>query len=120
MELLNKYKEHIEIQRALLLFFYNFSNHYNIIEEMKSENHGFGNAWDIMEARLKKEHEEKKSGWPFIIHFTDIYELFATKLSYSCQALLIEKVMKAYGKEAKESIDFSMELDAKAESVRKG
>lgn len=116
MELLKKYKESIIIQRALALFFYNFNTYPEILEEMKSENSGFANEWQKLSIAAKE--KSKKSGWMSIIEFEDIYVLFSTKLSYKAQALLIDKVMNYYEKQAREDIEFSIEIDEKIEAIR--
>lgn len=116
MDLLKKHKESIIVQRALTLFFYNFDTYPEIIEEMKAENSGFQNGWEKLSEEAKE--RSKKTGWPPTINYTDIYGFFATKLTYKTQALLLEKVLKAYGEEAKGNIDFSLEIDAVATKAR--
>lgn len=116
MNLLQKHKENLIIQRALLLFFYNFNTYPEIVEEMKAENSGFNHAWE--EISTKAMEQSKKSGWMATIDFQDIYGLFTTKLTYKAQALLIEKVIDKYYKQAKNDIEFSMEMDARVKEAR--
>lgn len=109
MDLLEKHKENLIIQRALLLFFTNYTNHRYIIEEMEAENGGFAHAWEKLYNESKERYE--KDGGMWIIHNHEIYLLFATKLTYKAQALFIEKVLKAYGEESKGDIDFAIEME---------
>ncbi len=106
--IIEEQKQNLIVQRALFLFFYNFDNHIEIIEEMKEENFGFSNAWEELEYKAKKRQEEH--GGMNIIDFKDFYELFTTKLSYIGQALLIKKVVSAYKDEVEEHINFSLEI----------
>lgn len=116
MNLTEKHKENLITQRALLLFFYNFTNHYEIIEEMIAENSGFKHSWEKLELKSKERHE--KNGGMRIIQFTELYELFATQLTYPTQALFIEKILKAYGDEARRNIEFSMMIEEKVKAVQ--
>lgn len=116
MDLLEKHKNNLIVQRALTLFFYNFDTYPDIIEEMKVENSGFNHGWEKLSEEAKE--RSKKTGWPATIDYTDIYGFFATKLTYKAQALLLEKVLNVYGEEAKGNIDFSIEMDVAATKAR--
>jgi len=109
MSIIEKQKENLIVQRAMLLFFYNFNTYPNIIDEMKSENSGFDHAWEKLSKEATK--ESNKSGWMATIDFKDFYGLFATKLTYKAQAMLLEKVLDKYYKQAAHDIDFSIEID---------
>lgn len=117
MDLLQKHKNNLIVQRALTLFFFNFDSYPEIIEEMKKENSGFKHGWEKLSEEAKE--RSKKTGWPATIDFTDIYGFFATKLTYKAQALLLEKVLKAYKEEATGNIEFSIKIDLMAAKARK-
>lgn len=118
MSLLEKHLESIIIERALALFFYNFNTYPEIVEEMKKENGGFKNEWEkLYQASRKK---SKKTGWMATIEYTDIYGLYVSKLTYNAQALLLDKVLLRYEKQARHDIEFAMEMDVKVEEVRRG
>lgn len=116
MELLKKHFEQLVTQKALTLFFFNWNSYPAIVDEMEAEDSGFNNAWNELIETSRKEYERKGGMW--IIQYTDIYTLFVTKLTYKSQALLIEKVLRFYGKEAKEAIEFSIEMNEIAEKQR--
>lgn len=116
MELLKKHFEILVTQKALALFFYNWNTYPAIVDEMKAEDSGFNNAWSNLVETSRIEYERKGGMW--IIQYTEIYSLFATKLTYKSQALLIEKVLEYYGSEARKAIEFSLQMNEMAEKQR--
>lgn len=59
MNILNKHKESLIVQRALTLFFYNFNTYPDIIEEMKAEDSGFNHAWKELVESSRTKHEKR-------------------------------------------------------------
>lgn len=55
----------------------------------------------------------------WIIGYAEIFSLFALKLTYKSQALLIDKILRFYKEEATDAIDFAIKINAIKMTQRK-
>lgn len=113
--MIEKHKENLIVQRALLLFLHNFKDHQ--IKELIEESDEFEHAWNKLQSRLRREKKMSDTAY-LTIDFAEFWRMFATEVSYKTQALIIDKCINWYGKESKSNIEFSMELEEKANKIR--
>ena len=74
----------------------------DIINELREESSEFKTVWDELYAKEKLRF--KKEGGMFVIDHTVVYDAFFSKMSYSTQAVIIEKVLLKYSDEVSGNI----------------
>jgi hypothetical protein len=108
--------ESLVITRSLGLFLYNFRS--NDIHDLISQSSEFAHVWkELEEVALER---SKQSGWMATVKHTEFYDAFYSKMSYATQALIIEKAVELYGKEAKQNIELSIKIQQVQEDQCKG
>ncbi len=112
-ELIQKNIDALVVTRALGLFLFNFTQ--DAIKELRDNSHEFDYVWKELVAVAEKRH--KKDGWISTVYHTEFYDAFSSKMSYKTQAMIIEKALEIHGADARESIEFDLEMKMQLENA---